>query len=552
MPSTAANYRCRPGFVDHNCRPFSYGWLSSSDSFNHDSCCRLGQSRLCSDRAAHPGTRGNRARAWVHDLPRRQGRQPGGGLRTCRGCTNPHAAGPGQRPVRTAPGGIAARSGVQMHIVRSTEHATGTAFICVSDDAENAITVAPGANRALAAGDLPPLRGFSHLLMQLETPLATVTAYAAQARAAGVQVVLNAAPAQPLPTDLLCTGRCAGGQPGRTGRGGRLPGLGGRVPRTPAGAGRGGHPGQPRLPAPGPARRPWCRPPSRSPRSTPPAPATPSAACWWLHWTVASRWQAALRQASAAAALACTRAGAQSSIPTPAEVTELLRTQPGKHPLPPGRRAQFLRPVMIPQPTHPCTHVPSPTRTKVIYDTDPGVDDAMALYFALAHPAIDVVGITTTFGNVSVEQAATNALYLTALAGRDIPVTKGVATPWCKTPEAPPAHIHGADGLGNLGARRGGAQGRSAQLGPVHRRHGARPSGRDHAGRRRAAGQPEPGPADSSRSCPTWCARSSSWAARCPSRAMCRRSPRPTSGTTPTPPTVCSPPAGRSRWSGWT
>ncbi len=93
-------------------------------------------------------------------------------------------------------------------------------------------------------------------------------------------------------------------------------------------------------------------------------------------------------------------------------------------------------------------------RTKVIYDTDPGVDDAMALYFALAHPAIEVVGITTTFGNVSVDQATTNALYLTALAGRDIPVTKGVATPWRKAPEAPPAHIHGADGLGNLGARR--------------------------------------------------------------------------------------------------
>jgi inosine-uridine nucleoside N-ribohydrolase len=93
-------------------------------------------------------------------------------------------------------------------------------------------------------------------------------------------------------------------------------------------------------------------------------------------------------------------------------------------------------------------------KTRVIYDTDPGVDDAMALYFALAHPAIDLVGITTTFGNVSVEQAATNALYLTELAGCNVPVTKGVAVPWCKPPEAPPAHIHGADGLGNLGARK--------------------------------------------------------------------------------------------------
>jgi len=90
---------------------------------------------------------------------------------------------------------------------------------------------------------------------------------------------------------------------------------------------------------------------------------------------------------------------------------------------------------------------------KVIYDTDPGVDDAMALYFALAHPAIEVLGITTTFGNVTVEQAAINALYLTAIAGKTIPVSRGVATPWCKPSEAPPAYIHGADGLGNLSTR---------------------------------------------------------------------------------------------------
>lgn len=94
---------------------------------------------------------------------------------------------------------------------------------------------------------------------------------------------------------------------------------------------------------------------------------------------------------------------------------------------------------------------------KVIFDTDPGVDDAMALYFALAHPRIEVLGITTTFGNVTVAQAAANALYLTALARRAIPVTQGVATPWCKPGEAPPAFIHGADGLGNLPSREGTA-----------------------------------------------------------------------------------------------
>lgn len=92
-------------------------------------------------------------------------------------------------------------------------------------------------------------------------------------------------------------------------------------------------------------------------------------------------------------------------------------------------------------------------RHQVIFDTDPGVDDAMALYFALAHPAIEVVGITTTFGNVTVEQATANALYLTDLAGKNITVAQGMAMPWRKPREAPPTHIHGVDGLGNLPSR---------------------------------------------------------------------------------------------------
>lgn len=96
---------------------------------------------------------------------------------------------------------------------------------------------------------------------------------------------------------------------------------------------------------------------------------------------------------------------------------------------------------------------PTQPRFKVIYDTDPGVDDAIALYFALAHPQIELVGITTTFGNVSVDQAATNALYLTQLAGREIPVTRGVGTPWVKSAGPAPDFIHGGDGLGNLPQR---------------------------------------------------------------------------------------------------
>jgi ribokinase len=94
-------------------------------------------------------------------------------------------------------------AGVVMHIVRAPSLATGTAFVCLSDDAENAITVAPGANNALRGSDLPALDDVSHLLLQLETPIETVSAFAQAARAAGVKVVLNAAPAQALPTALL-------------------------------------------------------------------------------------------------------------------------------------------------------------------------------------------------------------------------------------------------------------------------------------------------------------------------------------------------------------
>lgn len=94
-------------------------------------------------------------------------------------------------------------AGVRLHVVRVAGQPTGTAFICVSDDAENAIAVAPGANGALDASHLPPLDGVTHLLMQLEIPIEAVIAYAGAAKARGVKVVLNAAPARVLPAELL-------------------------------------------------------------------------------------------------------------------------------------------------------------------------------------------------------------------------------------------------------------------------------------------------------------------------------------------------------------
>lgn len=85
----------------------------------------------------------------------------------------------------------------------SSAKPTGAAFISVADSGENAITVASGANATLTPQQLPALGGFQYLILQLEIPLDTVTAYAKAGRAAGLQVVLNAAPARALPAELL-------------------------------------------------------------------------------------------------------------------------------------------------------------------------------------------------------------------------------------------------------------------------------------------------------------------------------------------------------------
>jgi ribokinase len=92
---------------------------------------------------------------------------------------------------------------VELLPVRVANVATGAAFICVSDDGENAITVAPGANAYLLPHHLPDLKEISHLLLQLETPLDTIIAFVQAAKKQGVQIVLNAAPAQALPDELL-------------------------------------------------------------------------------------------------------------------------------------------------------------------------------------------------------------------------------------------------------------------------------------------------------------------------------------------------------------
>ncbi|SEO20682.1 Inosine-uridine nucleoside N-ribohydrolase [Halogranum amylolyticum] len=85
--------------------------------------------------------------------------------------------------------------------------------------------------------------------------------------------------------------------------------------------------------------------------------------------------------------------------------------------------------------------------TKLLLDIDPGNDDAIALFIALAADDIDVVGITTVAGNTTVENATRNALSLLELVDRtDVPVAAGADRPFADELETA-EHVHGPDGL---------------------------------------------------------------------------------------------------------
>lgn len=90
-------------------------------------------------------------------------------------------------------------------------------------------------------------------------------------------------------------------------------------------------------------------------------------------------------------------------------------------------------------------------KLKVIYDTDPGVDDAMALLLMARHPDIEVVGIVSSFGNGSIDTTTRNALYLKQRFGLAAPVARGAAGPITGAePSEAPTFVHGDNGLGNI------------------------------------------------------------------------------------------------------
>ena len=90
--------------------------------------------------------------------------------------------------------------------------------------------------------------------------------------------------------------------------------------------------------------------------------------------------------------------------------------------------------------------------TPILIDTDPGIDDALAILLALGSPEVSVEAITTVAGNVDVDLATRNALRVLDVVrpGRRPRVARGAAAPLAGR-LVTAAHVHGADGLGNVG-----------------------------------------------------------------------------------------------------
>lgn len=88
---------------------------------------------------------------------------------------------------------------------------------------------------------------------------------------------------------------------------------------------------------------------------------------------------------------------------------------------------------------------------RMILDVDTGIDDAMAILYALNRPGIRLEALTTTFGNTDVDRATANTLRILELAGRpDIPVARGPGRSLLKPFVKGAVHVHGDNGLGDI------------------------------------------------------------------------------------------------------
>jgi inosine-uridine nucleoside N-ribohydrolase len=93
------------------------------------------------------------------------------------------------------------------------------------------------------------------------------------------------------------------------------------------------------------------------------------------------------------------------------------------------------------------------TPPRVVFDCDPGIDDALALVVlcdAVRRGAIDLVAVIAVGGNVGIDRTASNAAFLVERLGLDVPVLAGAGEPLAGAVPGDAAHVHGDDGIGGL------------------------------------------------------------------------------------------------------
>ena len=159
-------------------------------------------------------------------------------------------------------------------------------------------------------------------------------------------------------------------------------------------------------------------------------------------------------------------------------------------------------------------------RRKLIIDTDPGVDDALAIFMAFNTPDVEVLGLTTIFGNVTTPMATANALHLCEMAKRtDVPVAQAsrAAAPLAQS-IGPPLSLTRTvrRTQGALGPLTGGVTERIADF--VHGSDGARPPRATSRAPVARAPHPAPHAYHRCRGRPT-----QAWVTRAPARLQGRR-----------------------------
>lgn len=88
---------------------------------------------------------------------------------------------------------------------------------------------------------------------------------------------------------------------------------------------------------------------------------------------------------------------------------------------------------------------------RIILDVDTGIDDALAILYALGRKGITLEALTTIYGNIDVDTATRNSLQLLELAGRkDIPVARGASRPLTQPFNGGAVHVHGDNGFGGV------------------------------------------------------------------------------------------------------